>query len=38
MRLKLFPVKFWVIDMELDNKCDGLKFDKLAKMISPTVL
>ena len=38
MRLKLFAKDFWVIDVNLDEKCSGLKFEKIAKFLSPTVL
>ena len=38
MRLKLFAKDFWVIDVNLDEKCSGLKFEKIAKILSPTVL
>jgi hypothetical protein len=38
MRLKLFAKDFWVIDPNLDEKCSGLKFEKIAKFLSPTVL
>jgi len=38
LRLQLFPKDFWVIDKELAALCSDLKFDKVAKHVSATVL
>lgn len=38
MRLQLFPKNFWVIDSKLERAYEALKFKKIAKLLSATVL
>ena len=38
LRLKLFPSNFWVIDPTMEAICENMKFKKIAKFLSATIL